>query len=64
MVLSWIEIWVILALKRPKKTLSDLNFGPADNKNAIETQSMGGINIWDKSNFFRPFVSQKDAKKV
>ena len=50
--------------KAKKKTVSDLNFGPADNKNAIKTQSMGGINIWEKLNFFRPFVSKKDAKKV
>ena len=50
-------------------------FGPANDKNAIETplfaivtplKSMGGIviNIWEKSNFFGSFGSQKGAKIV
>jgi len=53
----------------------DPNFGPADNKNAIETpffaisspqKSMGGIviDIWEKSNFFGSFGSQKGAKNA
>ena len=65
----WIPILVILAQKR------DPNFGPADDKNALETplfaisspqKSMGGIviDIWEKSNFFRSFGSQKGAKNV
>ena len=54
---------------------SDPNFGPTDNKNAIETyfqailrpqKSMGGIviDIWEKSNFFGPFGSLKGAKNA
>ena len=49
--------------------------GPTDYKNAIETQfkailrpqkSMGGIviDIWEKSNFFGSFGSQKGAKNT
>ena len=55
----WISTLVILA---PKKAQKNSNFGPADNKNAIEThlqailrpqKSMGGIiiDIWEKSFF-------------
>ena len=63
-------------VKRQKKNkFLDPNFGPADNKNAIETpyfaisspqKSMEDIviDILEKSNFFGSFGSQKGAKNT
>ena len=61
--------------KGQKTTFPDPNFGPANNKNAIETlflaylspqKSMGDfvIDILEKSNFFGSIGSQKGAENV
>ena len=62
--------------KQAKKTaFLEPNFGPTDDKNDIEThfqailrpqKSIGGIviDIWEKSNFFGSFGSQKVAKNT
>ena len=68
----WIPILVILA---QKNAFSDPKFGPANDKNAIETcflailipqKSMGGmvIAIWEKSNFFGSIGSLKCTKNA
>ena len=61
--------------KAKKNVFSDPNFGPGDDKNAIETRfqailrpqkSMGGIviAIWEKSNFFGSIGSLKCTKNA